>query len=219
MDLGNEVLFLDYNSLELPEQEQFLRNQIFDHLENERKRMVEVLQEDVAQLVAIAKIKLSANNAENVEECLAMALARLSDLSFEIKPQILEEFGLAATLRQLLRKRLAKFCEIHVNELPANLNFTTETALFRLIQQILNTLPASLVYKFKIDITMTNSQICLTNKFGLQSHTEPCLQPKFIAGAIVSSLKHIIYMFSGSIAFQLFTGEQVELLIYLKELI
>ena len=82
MEIRGMGALLEIEKGELSCQEQATRNEIFGYLEDERKRMVEVLQEDIAQLVAIAKIKLSDNNSNNVKYSLAMALSRLSTLSF-----------------------------------------------------------------------------------------------------------------------------------------
>jgi hypothetical protein len=217
MNTGSMALLQHRDSIELPNQEQVLRNEIFDYLESERKKMVEVLQEDVAQLVSIAKIKLSANNADNVEDCLAMALSRLSALSFEIKPQMLTEFGLAPALRHLMYIRLGNNCEIQLHKLPAAINISIETALFRLVQLILNNLPITCLGKFEVEVLKLGGHVCLKNNIYLQPKAEPDLQPNYIAGTVLKALKHIVYMFSGHAVFQLLAADNIELLVCLKE--
>lgn len=203
---------------EVSYQEQAARNEIFCYLEAERKMLAEVLQEDIAQLVAIAKISLSGNHSSDAEDCLAMALSRLRALSFEVKPQILEEFGLAITLQELLHNRLNNTCHTTLYELPKNMGLLTETALFRLVQQILNALPTEKLSQFCLEVIRTGQHLCLKSRFKLGTYINSVKQVNLLMDKLYISIKHIIYMFNGNVAFQYFSDHEVEVMIYLDEI-
>jgi hypothetical protein len=217
MEISGMGAFLEIEKREVSHQEQVTRNELFGYLEAERKKMVEVLQEDIAQLVAIAKIKLSDNNSSDVENCLAMALLRLRTLSFEVKPRILEEFGLSITLHELMASRLDRDCRAVVNEIPTDIGHLMETAMFRLVQETLNTLPTESLSIFSLEILRTTKHLCLKNSFTLKPNEYSLKQINMLMDQLFKAIKPIVYLFNGKVVFQCYANKDVDVVIYLNE--
>jgi signal transduction histidine kinase len=131
------------------------RTAIFRALESERNKVAFDLQEEIAQLISAAKIRLTGETATEVNTYLAMALNKLHQLTFQLRPQLLEQFGLTTALAELVHQTLKTPIHPHrinLHELPAGMDSLLENAVFRLVQQVLNHHPAQGFKNFALKI-------------------------------------------------------------------
>ncbi|KAA9338595.1 PAS domain S-box protein [Hymenobacter busanensis] len=113
--------------------------------EDERKRIAEGLHNGVGQLLYATKLHLEHKPVD--EEHRAAALGVLNEaikatrsISFELTPNILEDFGLKTALEELCKRIPQQRLQVHlaVGELPTALPRVLETAIYRIVQELLN---------------------------------------------------------------------------------
>lgn len=107
--------------------------------EEERRRIAEVLHNDLGQLLYITKMKLGKSEKE-VEDLLNMSISRTKTISFDLMPAILQDYGLDTALRDLVKRANGPELEITYSNLsPARVwNKDFEIAVFRIVQELLN---------------------------------------------------------------------------------
>lgn len=121
-------------------------------IEEERKRIAKELHDGIGQNLSLAKFilqllssKLESEtlNAELTEakSLLEKSITELKDISYNLKPRILDEIGLEPGLISLCNKVSAVSSikgHVQFEELNAKLDNMQETALFRITQEALN---------------------------------------------------------------------------------
>jgi signal transduction histidine kinase len=111
--------------------------------ENERRRISDALHDSVSQLLYSIKMKLSGHSSPEMKEInglIDMAVQESRNISFELAPSILVDFGLKPTIEELA-KRLATpqmAIQAHVSGFNERLPILMETSIFRIIQELLN---------------------------------------------------------------------------------
>ncbi len=104
--------------------------------EEERSRIAAELQDNVAQLLAAAKIGLGANEP-GVLEALDQAIATVWRLGSDLRPSLLDHVGLGAALTDLVRtiqERTELECSIYVTR-EVRLGADKRLALYRICQE------------------------------------------------------------------------------------
>lgn len=86
-------------------QQREILNAILSSQEEERRRVAETLHHEVGQLLFAAQLKLGKTNPE-VETILKSALEKTRNVSYELTPLLLHDFGLEVALKDLLEKKL-----------------------------------------------------------------------------------------------------------------
>lgn len=121
--------------------------------EAERKRMAESLHNGIGQILYATKLRLDRLHApllgtdpdlaaarREADQLLGEAIVQTRALSHELVPMVLEEFGLAAALRDTCRKmsspQLRLRCLIQLDEETAPLGPTLQMALYRMAQEL-----------------------------------------------------------------------------------
>lgn len=116
--------------------------------ENERKRISETLHDSVSQLLYGIKIQLNQLNTpqtpldayQRVNELLNIAIQETRNISFELAPSVLADFGLPVTITELA-KRLSSsqlVIKAKIKGFTNRLNLLLETCIFRIIQELIN---------------------------------------------------------------------------------
>jgi len=112
--------------------------------ENERKRISEMLHDSVSQLLYGIKLQLSekdyAEAIAKANKLLDTVIQETRNISFQLAPSMLADFGLAATVNELCRRLSTPHVQIDANvsgfSAPGEL-FLEET-IFRIIQELVN---------------------------------------------------------------------------------
>jgi len=112
--------------------------------ENERKRISESLHDSVGQLLYGIKLKMdeldiSAGYYKEVHRLLDQAIQETRNISFELAPSILKDFGLSISLSEMARRLSTEHLSLQVHtELGGRLDFGMEVAIFRIVQELVN---------------------------------------------------------------------------------
>jgi signal transduction histidine kinase len=116
--------------------------------ENERRRISDALHDSVSQLLYGIKIKLGmldqhaagVKSVSEINELLDMAIRETRNISFELAPSILMDFGLPATVDELAKRLSAKNMVIKtkVSGFHERMDLLLETSIFRIIQELIN---------------------------------------------------------------------------------
>ncbi|MDB5285651.1 MAG: domain S-box protein [Mucilaginibacter sp.] len=121
---------------------------IFETEENERRRISELLHDSVSQLLYGIKLNLQQLKTDNenndtlatINNLLNEAVKETRNISFELAPSVLTDFGLPATLDELAKRFSTPQLRIKtkMTGLKTRLSLTIEIVIFRLIQELLN---------------------------------------------------------------------------------
>jgi PAS domain S-box-containing protein len=115
--------------------------------ENERRRISDALHDSVSQLLYGVKIKLGmlqcTEDIESINEItvlLDMAIRETRNISFELAPSILIDFGLPATIEELAKRLSSKKMVIKtkISGFNERVDLLLETSIFRIIQELIN---------------------------------------------------------------------------------
>lgn len=116
--------------------------------ENERERISSALHDSVSQLLYGIKLKVEQEKEacklygelfKNINQLLDQAIKETRNISFELTPSILKDFGLATTLEEMAQRLNSSnlSINIHVN-FNTRLKISTEMSIFRIIQELTN---------------------------------------------------------------------------------
>ena len=117
--------------------------------ESERTRISESLHDSVSQLLYGIKIQLNQFNTHHppsvqavtkVNELLNIAIKETRNISFELAPSILKDFGLPSTIDELAKRLTLPglIIKANVKGFTKRLDLLLETCVFRIIQELVN---------------------------------------------------------------------------------
>lgn len=116
--------------------------------ESERKRISDALHDSVSQLLYGIKMQLgmlgegrnAKSAAEGINNLLDLAIRETRNISFELAPSILSDFGLPATLNELAKRLSTPRMKINckITGLNERLEPELENGIFRIIQELVN---------------------------------------------------------------------------------
>ncbi|AYA38509.1 PAS domain S-box protein [Hymenobacter oligotrophus] len=113
--------------------------------EDERKRIAEALHNGVGQLLYASKLHLDSTPVDETHRTAAIgllneAIKATRTISFELTPNVLEDFGLKSALEELCKRIPKHNLHVHlsVGELPPAMPRLVETAAYRIAQELLN---------------------------------------------------------------------------------
>ena len=124
------------------EQLQVLSRKLIEAQEAERRAVARELHDDFGQVLTAIKINLQrrhGNQAESIE-LVDGAIARMRDLAQDLRPPLLDELGLDASLAWYVKReaeRAGLLFELKVATLPARPPPAVETTCFRIAQEAL----------------------------------------------------------------------------------
>ncbi len=121
-------------------------------VEEERQRIARELHDGIGQSLSLLRLKmlnlLESNNGHggpeyvnNLIESLELSIAELKEISYKLKPKVLEEMGLGAALEYLAERTTRETNikgSIHVNGLTKRLEYNLEIYIYRIVQEALN---------------------------------------------------------------------------------
>ena len=115
--------------------------------ENERKRISGNLHDSVGQLLYAAKMQVSQlqdlkdpASLNKLHDLLNIAIRETRNISFELAPSILTDFGLPDTVAELTHRLSSPNLKIEakISGFHQRLDILAETSIFRIIQELLN---------------------------------------------------------------------------------
>ena len=129
------------------EQQQMILSAGLQAEENEKKRISEILHNGIGQM--LYAVKLNINQLKNTEEkpsydylmqLLNQSIRDIRNISFELAPSILTDFGLAATLEDMAVRLSSNKLKVDtkVSHTCKSLPFQTQLNIFRMVQELVN---------------------------------------------------------------------------------
>jgi signal transduction histidine kinase len=114
--------------------------------ENEKRRISSALHDSVSQLLYGIKMKLGALDLGHskahidISALIDQAIQETRNISFELAPSILVDFGLPATIDELVKRLSSPVMRIHAKIIGFNTreDLLLETTVFRIIQELIN---------------------------------------------------------------------------------
>ncbi|WP_158825977.1 hypothetical protein [Mucilaginibacter lacusdianchii] len=197
-----------------------IRRDMFKLLEDEREKIVNVLQDDIAQLISIANMQLAGELATQVSPKLSMALSKLRTLIFELKPDALKQLDLAEALTGLFMQRFTEHPNrfaISLHKLPQNMSSHAETAIFRVVQKALSYFAGTPLAFFELDINRKGEQILVTSRFELEPSEVDFTTSDFCERSLKEALNTLVYLFYGTMHCHAITDNQMEFIVILDE--
>jgi signal transduction histidine kinase len=109
--------------------------------EEERIRIAETLHNEVGQLLAITHLQIDNNALSQTKKLLKEAIKRVRSISFELTPTILQDFGLEASLKDMVVNKLESeniSCSITFAVPTGSFGKYIDLVVFRILQELLN---------------------------------------------------------------------------------
>ncbi|MGV3509413.1 MAG: PAS domain-containing sensor histidine kinase [Sphingobacteriaceae bacterium] len=130
------------------EHQKNLLKAIFVTQENERKRISEALHDSVSQLLYGIKLKLqdykksdkSDTVFDELNKLIEQAVKETRDISFELAPSILNDFGLPIAIEEMTKRLGSKKLRIStkIAGFKERLELNKELSIFRIVQELVN---------------------------------------------------------------------------------
>jgi PAS domain S-box-containing protein len=175
--------------------------------ENERKRISDALHDSVSQLLYGIRIKLGSLDAGahkdvvgHINGLLDLAIHETRNISFELAPSILTDFGLPATIDELAKRLSTPQMQIstRITGFDERLEKQLEIGIFRIIQELVNNCMkhagASLIF---IEIVKSKSIAICVKDNGQGYH--PANLNGIPSGSGLSSIKNRISFYNGQL--------------------
>jgi PAS domain S-box-containing protein len=175
--------------------------------EKERKRISDALHDSVAQMlygirltVQNEDLGLANEHLDNVNELLNQAITEIRNISFELTPTILQDFGLIESVKEMARRLNTSSFNIVVNAQGSKVRFKPELEIsaFRIIQELINnSIKHGNCTEINIKINLVYPSIMFTvsdNGTGFNLRT-----PEYLTrGSGLLSIKNRVSLFNGS---------------------
>lgn len=184
---------------------------IFRTQENERKRISEALHDSVSQLLYGIKLKLQDYKRLDKEDevfvelntLIEQAVNETRNISFELAPSILTDFGLYTALEEMAKRLNTTELKIYVKILgfKGRFDLNKELSIFRIIQELVNNvIKHANATELKIDLTRKNKSLAISvkdNGMGFTKNIEGTAQ-----GSGLHSIKNRLDLLNGKMDIQ-----------------
>jgi PAS domain S-box-containing protein len=191
--------------------------------ENERRRISDALHDSVSQLMYGVKMKLSALKLGHTKEhidistLIDQAIQETRNISFELAPAILIDFGLPATIDELVKRLSSPGMRIQakVTGFRTREDMLLETTVFRVIQELINNcMKHSNANLIRLHVKNTNHiEICVQDNGVGFNYQE---QETFTSGSGLRSIKNRISLYNGELTINSAPGKGTIVKIFLN---
>ena len=189
--------------------------------ENERKRVSEALHDSVGQLLYGIKLRLDQQTRtdglyKDMHNLLDQAIQETRNISFELAPSILKDFGLRITLDEMAKRLATKHLSIQVNvDIRDRLELNFEVTIFRVIQELVNnSIKHALASKITI-VVRREDRITIEvsdNGIGFAKNNQ-----KTVTGSGLTSIRNRISLYGGEMFIDSIAGKGQRTLVTLTE--
>ena len=194
--------------------------------ENERKRISETLHDSVGQMLYAIKLNFSQLKSvqtnpsyEQASQLLDQTIRDIRNISFELAPSILKDFGLAATLDEMSKRLSGKSLQVRtrVTGMGTNLSEDFMLNIYRIIQELVgNSIKHGKASNITIELSGNEGLINIQVKddgSGFKTGYESAP----IMGTGLSSIRNRINLYQGEIDIKSLYGEGSLIHIQLKQ--
>ncbi len=169
------ITFFFYNMLKNNKHYQSIRTQAYEKelkmLEEERARIAKDLHDSVAGSLSAIKMKLNVSSDEdliaqkkNLEDSITTTIKDLKNVSYNLMPTILLNYGLDEAINNLLQKYVG-IAIVYKNYTSIKLSQTKAVQLFRIVEEIIqNTIKHAKCKNLQIVLAKTDKTLRLITK-------------------------------------------------------
>lgn len=208
----SEKTFLELETIKIKEEnQQMILAAGLQAEENEKKRISEVLHDGIAQMLYAIKLNIDLVKKttdlpvfDQVTELLNKSIKDIRNISFELAPSILTDFGLTSTLEDMAARLSNQQLSIqsHVININKNQDFQLQLNIFRMIQELVNNaIKHGTPTKINIEVVRKNKLILITvsdNGVGFEKPKHNST-PKGIG---LSSIKNRLRLYKGNLTIE-----------------
>jgi PAS domain S-box-containing protein len=220
---------LEREAIRLQEEHQrTIMTTVFRTQENERKRISEALHDSVSQLLYGIKLKLQDYKRSDkdgkvyaeLNTLIEQAVEETRDISFELAPSILTDFGLPISLEEMAKRLNSDKLTIRTKISGMNKRFdlNKELNIFRIIQELVNNaIKHAKATELKIELNCKNNILDITvSDNGIGFDTASMLSA---SGSGLHSIKNRLDLFDGSMNIQSTDGSGTTVNIVFKDIV
>ncbi len=148
-------------------QQEALSRKLIEAQEAERRAVARELHDDFGQVLTALKLNLQRRDRDDAESIALVdgAIARMRDLAQDLRPPLLDELGLEASLRWYVEreaKRAGLAFHVALAKLPARPPNAVETTCFRVAQEALtNVIRHARARRVDVELSQTNDTLQL----------------------------------------------------------
>ncbi|MEH6307756.1 sensor histidine kinase [Olivibacter sp. CPCC 100613] len=176
--------------------------------ENERRRISEWLHDSVSQLLYAINVKVDRLHNENgkqeairsIQKLLTQAIRETRNISFELAPSILADFGLPTTLEDLASRLSSTETQIdsQIIGFDERLDLRLESSVFRIVQELVNNcMKHATANKVRISVKKSHSiEITVRDNGKGFNIADPVI---FSKGTGLSSIRNRISLYDGTL--------------------
>jgi signal transduction histidine kinase len=117
------------------------QQEIIHAQEEERKRISEVLHNDIGQILVLAKLKAADSINNEASDLLNEAIKKVRTVSFELSPALLDDFGLQTAVKDVVEKKLGEAginSNVQFKNVQPKLSAVIQISVFRIVQELVN---------------------------------------------------------------------------------
>jgi signal transduction histidine kinase len=177
--------------------------------ENLRRRISESLHDGVSQMLYAIKLNLEQTKSyeeatrKQIGHLLSQTIREVRNISFELAPAILVDFGLPGTLREMAQRLSGDQLSIitNISNIDKNLPLTVQTNIFRIVQELVNN---SIIHghatKIKIELNKNKNDdqiviLVMDNGSGFDADKES----RLTNGSGLSSIRNRLSLYDGTL--------------------
>jgi signal transduction histidine kinase len=180
--------------------------------ERERNNISRALHDSVCQILYGIKLNLESveranynrGDFRNINELLDQAIKETRQLSYELTPSVLKDFGFVAGIREMAqRTSTAQFhLDTFVDESSDTLSAEVQLYIFRMIQELINNcIKHARATRAEILVKVDSDQVLIKvadNGIGMSFSIEEAIR----RGSGLSGIKHKLFLLNGEIKLQ-----------------
>lgn len=179
--------------------------------EKERNNISRALHDSVCQLLYGIRLNLESverthqlkGEFKNVNELLDQAIRETRELSYELTPAVLKDFGFVAGIREMAQRTSTPHFQIatHIDNSADGLDPEVQLYVFRMIQELVNNcINHARATKADISVSLTGQEVIISvadNGIGFTMDADEAVK----RGSGLSGIKNRVYLLNGQITF------------------
>ena len=204
--------------------EQEMRTASLQAEENVRRNISESLHDSVGQILYAMRINLEQLKGQGDDphykqatQLLNQAVREVRDLSFQLAPSILKDFGLTATLEEMARRLSTDNLQIKVSGLTiSHLDMNMMINMYRITQELVNnSIKHGEASQISIDISNKKGNICIRVKDNGKGFSKNKTL-RNASGTGLSSIRNRLNLYKGTMDIESDEGKGTTVSVYLK---
>ena len=179
--------------------------------EKERNNISRALHDSVCQILygirlnleSIERTHLLKGEFKNVNELLDQAIKETRQLSYELTPSVLKDFGFVAGIKEMAQRTSTPHFQIdaYIDHAADHLDPDVQLYVFRMIQELINNcIKHAHATRAEIKVTLGNNEVVIKvadNGIGFTTGLDEAIKN----GSGLSGIKNRVYLLNGDITF------------------